>query len=151
MIVNGVDIFENIMKAISNYKAENYHNFGMYIGESFVELLLASPTTALQTKDAINAQASDFINGYFEMMELEGFNQQDLYNKIDEMHEEGLKEKMITLIHEAIMVLEQEKNYTPRFWEALHSYIVVFTEVINHLVDIDALPKEKREKMQEFV
>ena len=116
MIVNGVDIFEKIMKAISYYKAGDYYNFGKYIGESLAELLLSTSTTALQTKDANDAQAYDFMNGYFQYMKLEGFNQQDLYNKIDEIHEECLGEKMIAPLHEALMVLEEEQNFNPRVW-----------------------------------
>ena len=61
LIINGVDIFEKIMKALIFYEHGDFFHFGMYIGEAMEEVLLSAKP---MIKSNLDTSAYEFLTGF---------------------------------------------------------------------------------------
>ncbi|CDW75594.1 UNKNOWN [Stylonychia lemnae] len=112
LVINGIDIFEKIAKALIAYGEADYFSFGTYVGEAMAEVFLKAPTPKKQT----DRQAYEFLDGFYSALNANSpLDQQQLYNNID-----GLGIMIYGPVQESMQEYTREGNLTQKAWMTLH-------------------------------
>ncbi len=80
-LINGVDIYKKFNLGIQAYEAQNYFDFGRFLGEAFDEVALKSPAM----KKERDEQAYEFLCGYMDGLLHEPLERVNIFNRIDQM------------------------------------------------------------------
>lgn len=61
ILLNGIDIFGKIAKALISFGEADYYSFGMYVGQAMDEVLLHAPIV----KKPVDLKAYEFFEGFY--------------------------------------------------------------------------------------
>lgn len=123
LILNGIEIFKEINKAVNSYQAGKYYDFGYALGTAMDEVFLKSiaQNRALKPKRMIDSAAFSFLAGFLSEAEI-SLQHEELYNSIDKR---GIQ--FYGPIKNVMNLLERSNGAIDlKIWLAVHEVAHVF-------------------------